>query len=108
MSNQKLNMGRIVSIAGALIAFLIGSGFATGQEIMQYYSTYGYWGIAVVLLVLALLIFISLFLLEMGHRHQFVPDNEIYIYADNARWRDYRNNDLLKEDIFAYEEINIK
>lgn len=38
----------------------------------------------------------------------FIKDNEIYIYADNARWRDYRNNDLLKEDIFAYEEINIK
>lgn len=80
MSNQKLNVGRIVSIAGALIAFLIGSGFATGQEIMQYYSTYGFWGVAALLLVLILLVFISLFLLEMGHRHQFVPDNEIYPY----------------------------
>lgn len=80
MSNQKLSIGRIFSIAGALMAFLIGSGFATGQEIMQYYSTYGYWGVAVVLLVLVLLIFISLFLLEMGFRHQFVPDNEIYPY----------------------------
>lgn len=80
MSNLKLNIGRIISIAGALMAFLIGSGFATGQEIMQYYSTYGYWGLAVVILVLVLLIFISLFLLEMGFRHQFVPDNEIYPY----------------------------
>lgn len=85
MSDQKLNFGRIFSIAGALIAFLIGSGFATGQEIMQYFATYGYWGGATVLLVLILLIFVSLYLVEMGFKHQFEPDNEIYQYMFGKR-----------------------
>ncbi len=32
----------VITLAGAFLAFLIGSGVATGQEIMQYYSPYGY------------------------------------------------------------------
>lgn len=32
---------RVIMLAGALLAFLIGSGVATGQEIMQYYTPYG-------------------------------------------------------------------
>ncbi|NCB52723.1 MAG: hypothetical protein EOM54_12740 [Clostridia bacterium] len=38
----KGNFGKIVTLSGAFLAFLIGSGVATGQEIMQYYSPYGY------------------------------------------------------------------
>lgn len=34
--NKKLNIGRVVTIGGAFIAFAIGSGFSTGQEIMQF------------------------------------------------------------------------
>ena len=29
-------------ISGAIIAFLIGSGFASGQEIFQFFTVYGY------------------------------------------------------------------
>ncbi len=36
------NVLRILTLSGAFLAFLIGSGIATGQEIMQYYSPYGY------------------------------------------------------------------
>jgi len=35
-------MKRVIILSGAFLAFLIGSGVATGQEIMQYYSPYGY------------------------------------------------------------------
>lgn len=34
--------GKIATLTGAFLAFLIGSGVATGQEVMQYYSPYGF------------------------------------------------------------------
>ena len=50
-SDKKVNWGRVVILAGAIIAFTIGSGFATGQEIVQYYTAYGVQGIFTVLLL---------------------------------------------------------
>ena len=38
---EKLDWKRVIILAGAIIAFTIGSGFATGQEIIQYYTAYG-------------------------------------------------------------------
>lgn len=45
---------RIFKFAGAFTAFMIGSGFATGQEVMQFFTAYGIWSIGG--------IFISMFL----------------------------------------------
>lgn len=46
---EKKNMSWLTffKLAGALLAFLIGSGFASGQETIQYFSGYGYMGIGV-------------------------------------------------------------
>lgn len=40
-SAEKVSWKRVLILAGAIIAFTIGSGFATGQEIIQYYTAYG-------------------------------------------------------------------
>ena len=37
-SAEKVSWKRVLILAGAIIAFTIGSGFATGQEIIQYYD----------------------------------------------------------------------
>ncbi|GAB1476857.1 membrane protein [Bacillota bacterium] len=42
----------ILKFAGAFIAWLIGSGFATGQEILQFFSSYGYASYGIVLICL--------------------------------------------------------
>lgn len=42
---QAVRWNRVLTYGGAIIAFLIGSGFATGQEILQYFTSYGYWGV---------------------------------------------------------------
>ncbi len=34
--------GKLITLTGAYLGFLIGSGVATGQELMQYYSPYGF------------------------------------------------------------------
>lgn len=38
----KLSIKNIITFMGAFIAFSIGSGFASGQEVMQYFASYGY------------------------------------------------------------------
>ncbi len=36
--SEKVNVKTVISFAGAYVATVIGSGFATGQEIMQFFS----------------------------------------------------------------------
>ena len=47
-SAEKVSWKRVLILAGAIIAFTIGSGFATGQEIIQYYTAYGVKGLLVI------------------------------------------------------------
>lgn len=72
---------RVLTYAGAIMAFLIGSGFATGQEIMQYFASYGFWGVfGTGLLVLALISFVSIQFLTVGQREQFDKPSQIFQY----------------------------
>ena len=41
MEKKELSCGRVFILIGALMAFLIGSGFASGQETVQYFTGYG-------------------------------------------------------------------
>lgn len=69
---EKASPLRVLTYAGAIIAFLIGSGFATGQEIMQYFTSYGFWGVfGTGVLVLLLIAFVSREFLLAGHDQQF-------------------------------------
>ena len=38
---NKVNIKEILTLAGTYISVCIGSGFATGQEIMQFFSAHG-------------------------------------------------------------------
>lgn len=42
---------------GAVLAFAIGSGFASGQELLQYFTAYGYESILVGAVFLAIFIY---------------------------------------------------
>lgn len=60
----------ILQIAGAFIAWIIGSGFATGQEVLQFFSSYGYQSYAVVAINLIGFIWISFLLMRAGYEHR--------------------------------------
>ncbi|WP_309080653.1 hypothetical protein [Zhihengliuella sp.] len=76
---EKRGLPRALTYAGAIIAFLIGSGFATGQEILQYFTSYGYWGIfGTGLLVLVLMTYVCVELLTTGQRKQFARPSQIF------------------------------
>lgn len=60
----------VVTFAGAFIAWIIGSGFATGQEILQFFTSYGYYSYGVVLLNLLGFLCLSQVLLTTGYAHR--------------------------------------
>ena len=43
--SKKINWKSVFTVMGAILAFNIGTGFATGQEVMQYFSVFGWWSI---------------------------------------------------------------
>ncbi|WP_297406337.1 hypothetical protein [uncultured Cetobacterium sp.] len=77
---KPVNIRTIAIFSGSIIAFLIGSGFATGQEVLQYFAAYGYKGIAGALLTLLLLVYVCSEFLVVGYTERFKKGNDIYKY----------------------------
>ena len=65
---QKVNGLNVIKYAGAYIAFIIGSGFATGQEIIQFYTSYGIWGIGSIAISMFLFAWVGGTVTDMGFR----------------------------------------
>lgn len=69
---------RVFILAGAVIAFTIGSGFATGQEIIQYFTAYGMKGILTVLLFAVCFIYYNFNFAKAGAEERFEKGNDVY------------------------------
>lgn len=80
MSNDKVSIKAVITFSGAILAFLIGSGFATGQEVLQYFAGFGFLGIAGALLTLVLLAYVSASFLMVGQKEHFHKGGDIYTY----------------------------
>lgn len=70
MDNSKRDIRKIIKIAGAFIAWVIGSGFATGQEALQFFSSYGYRSYWVVLIALFGFIILGYLLMKTGFENR--------------------------------------
>lgn len=68
----------IMRICGAYCAFLIGSGFATGQEILQFFSGYGLLGVAGCLVYFLIGAWLAWSLLLAGRRHLLHNSDEVF------------------------------
>ncbi|MDY0235446.1 MAG: hypothetical protein RBR71_05430 [Gudongella sp.] len=77
---KEVSWGRVMTYAGAFIAFLIGSGFATGQEVLQYFSSYGYLGMAGIVVVYLLFLYVGIDFITVGYKEQFHKGSDIYQY----------------------------
>jgi len=80
MSTQKIVGTKLFYFAGAFIAFLIGSGFATGQEVLQYFTSYGYMGLVGAFVMFVLFLYVGIEFMTTGYREQFEKGSEIYKY----------------------------
>ena len=48
MDEKKLSISQIIAIGGAFMGFVIGSSFASGQECMQYFTSFGVLGLSLI------------------------------------------------------------
>ena len=70
MSNRKsgTDWGGVLRCAGGFVAWVIGSGFATGQEVLQFFTSYGYESFIIVLINLAGFLLVGTALLTTGYK----------------------------------------
>ena len=66
MTNKKMAIGMLITQIGALYAYLIGSGFASGQEIVQYFAG---WGSTAATLLVGIVTLIMIFSTCMGYAY---------------------------------------
>ena len=79
MAEQKISWYKVMIFSGAIVAYLIGSGFATGQEVMQFFSNYGLWGcIGSLLVAFITLTFTYCMLLKEGNRLRLKNPSDLY------------------------------
>lgn len=79
-NNEKVNWKKVLILAGAIIAFTIGSGFATGQEIIQYYTAYGIKSILVIMVFAAAFLYYNFNFSKAGAEQHFERGNDVYKY----------------------------
>lgn len=70
MKEEHLNFKSLFRCAGGFVAWVIGSGFATGQEVLQFFSSYGLSSYWIILINLAGFLLIGTVLLTTGYHHK--------------------------------------
>ncbi|WP_434798392.1 YkvI family membrane protein [Terrisporobacter vanillatitrophus] len=76
---EKIKMLNVMKFAGAFIAFIIGSGFATGQEIMQFFTSNGLNSLVSILISLILFTYFGSTVMAAG-----------YDYGSYKKYRPYK------------------
>ncbi|MDH4064867.1 MAG: hypothetical protein OEW19_10750, partial [Acidobacteriota bacterium] len=74
------NLRVVLKVAGAFMAFLIGAGFATGQEILQFFASEGLRGVGGGFIFLAAGTYLAITLLLLGHRRGFHNSDAVFRY----------------------------
>jgi len=73
-------MSTIFRIAGAYIALILGAGFATGQEVMQFFAAHGWLGLGGITIFLLGGSYLSVLLLLTGQRQKFAVNQAVFSY----------------------------
>lgn len=80
MNSSKTNWSQAFKFMGAVLAFAIGSGFASGQELLQYFTAYGYESILVGIVFLTIFIYSNYCFAIAGHREKFTKGSQVFNY----------------------------
>lgn len=80
MEAKNYNWKGIFRCAGAFMAWVIGSGFATGQEVLQFFTAYGYESYAILAINLVGFLIMGTILLTTGREHKDEEGFDQFIY----------------------------
>lgn len=78
-------MFRILKIGSAFIGIIVGAGFASGQEILQYFTSFGHLGTLAAVLSTALFAYFGMTLTRLGSRMQTISHKDV-IYKISGRY----------------------
>lgn len=78
MNNEKIDIKRVILLAGSFISFAIGSGFATGQEAMQFFGAYGLTAVFGLIAFVVLNIYIDMNYLHAGRKGNYEKGTQVY------------------------------
>ncbi|MFD1412594.1 YkvI family membrane protein [Oceanobacillus jeddahense] len=78
-------MMKIFVIASAFIGVIVGAGFASGQEVLQYFTSFGTWGILAAFVSTVLFAYVGMMLVWLGSRAQTTSYNEV-IYKISGKY----------------------
>ena len=77
-SKNAISLKNVVLFAGAICAYLIGSGFATGQEVLQFFTTSGTKGILATFIFLAIMGTSTYILCGAGQKNKFENPYDVF------------------------------
>lgn len=81
METNTFSIKKVITYAGALIGFLIGSAFATGQEVLQFFAAYGLWGsLGATLFTSIIMIYMSIVIMEDARVLQLKKPADLFKY----------------------------
>ena len=80
MEKQVVNIKKVIILAGALCAYWIGSGFATGQEVLQFFTASGINGIFAAVIFLFFMLFLTYVLFSIGQKKKFANPYDVFEY----------------------------
>lgn len=69
-------MYKVIQMAFAFIGVIVGAGFASGQEILQYFTSFGTWGTVGAAVSTGLFAYLGMMMMQMGSRMQTKSHDE--------------------------------
>ncbi|TCJ02283.1 hypothetical protein [Cytobacillus praedii] len=73
-------MKKSIQIAGAFIGVIVGAGFASGQEILQFFTSFGWMGVFGAVIATVLFAFLGMSLTQLGSRLQTNSHKEVIYF----------------------------
>lgn len=93
-------MFRILKIGSAFIGIIVGAGFASGQEILQYFTSFGHMGTVAAIVSTVLFAYLGMSLTKIGSRLQALSHRDA-IYTISGRWLGYIVDAILVFTLFG-------
>lgn len=99
-------MKKSLKIGSAFIGIIVGAGFASGQEILQYFTSFGYIGIFAAILATALFAYMGMSLTRLGSRMQASSHKEA-VYGIGGKYAGFIMDAIIVLTLFGVGVVMI-